>query len=152
MILDVCCGSKMFYFNKVTPNTLFVDQRQDEYVLDDNKRINIKPDVQADFKYLPFLDHVFNLVIFDPPHLRWAGDNSWMYKKYGCLDRENWKEDLGKGFDECWRVLNIGGTLIFKWNESQIKVKRVLSCFSQSPLLGQRTTRNLKTHWIVFHK
>lgn len=45
-----------------------------------------------------------------------------------------------------------GGTLIFKWNETQISLREVLSCFPQRPLLGHTTTTNLKTHWIVFYK
>jgi len=48
------------------------------------------------------------------------------------------------------RVLKPGGTLIFKWNENQIKLAEVLKCFSVAPLLGQRTVA--ETHWLVFFK
>lgn len=41
------------------------------------------------------------------------------------------------------------GTLIFKWNEEQIKLSEVLKCFSQKPLLGNKRS---KTHWLVFMK
>lgn len=54
-----------------------------------------------------------------------------------------------RGFDECMRVLKPNGTLIFKWNEEQIKLSEVLKCFSQKPLLGNKRS---KTHWLVFMK
>ncbi|RYS23645.1 SAM-dependent methyltransferase, partial [Staphylococcus pseudintermedius] len=62
---------------------------------------------------------------------------------------ETWPEDLKQGFDECMRVLKPNGTLIFKWNEEQIKLSEVLKCFSQKPLLGNKRS---KTHWLVFMK
>jgi SAM-dependent methyltransferase len=110
------------------------------------------PDEIGDFRNMPYPDNSFNLVVFDPPHLKTLGEKSWMRKKYGCLDKQNWKQDLALGFNECWRCLRPGGTLIFKWNETEIKIKEVLSCFFVSPLFGQTTTINLKTHWMVFYK
>ena len=59
---------------------------------------------------------------FDLPHLLKAGDNSWLAKKYGKLTDE-WEIDIKQGFDECMRVLKPNGTLIFKWNEQQIKLR-----------------------------
>lgn len=151
-ILDPCCGSRMFHFDKDNPEVLFTDCREEEHTLCDGRILSITPDQVIDFRNMPFPDESFNLVIFDPPHLRWAGDNSWMKKKYGTLSKDNWPEDLRKGFEECWRVLARGGTLVFKWNEAQIKIKRILECCSQKPIVGQRTTKNLKTHWMVFYK
>ncbi len=151
-ILDPCCGSRMFYFQKEHQNVLFGDIRKEEHTLCDGRQLMVHPDIIADFRDMPFDDESFNLIVFDPPHLRWAGDSSWMKKKYGVLDKETWTEDLRKGFDECWRVLSPGGTLIFKWNDAQIKIRRVLECFSQKPLFGHTTTKNLKTHWMVFYK
>lgn len=72
MILDVCCGSKMFWFNKHHKNTIYMDIRDEEYDVYD-KHIAVHPDVIADFRSIPFEDNRFNLVVFDPPHLRWAG-------------------------------------------------------------------------------
>lgn len=148
-ILDACCGGKMFYFNKNNQDVLFCDIRKESHILCDGRIFEITPDVVADFRNLPFEDENFYLVVFDPPHLFRLGQNSWMSKKYGKLD-ESWRGDLAKGFDECMRVLKPGGTLIFKWNENQIKLAEVLKCFSIAPLLGQRTTA--QTHWLVFFK
>jgi hypothetical protein len=150
-ILDPCCGSKMFWFDKNNPNVLYADIRSEERVLCDGRKLVITPDETIDFRKMPYLDESFNLVVFDPPHLKSLGKNSWMAQKYGKLN-ETWREDIGQGFDECWRVLKCGGTLIFKWNETEIKLKEVLSCFSQKPLFGHTTTVNMKTKWLVFYK
>ncbi len=88
-------------------------------------------------------------MVFDPPHLIHAGDRSWLAKKYGKLDKEHWSDDLKKGFDECRRVLKPTGTLMFKWNEDQIKFRDVIKVFGQKPILGDRRS---KTRWSIFLK
>lgn len=135
-ILDVCCGSKMFWFNKNHKNTIYMDNRQLEDILCDGRKLEIKPDVIADFRNIPFSDNTFYLVVFDPPHLLKVGEKSWMAKKYGKLS-ENWKEDIKQGFEECMRVLKVNGVLIFKWNEQQIKLKEILDIIKYKPLFRQ---------------
>lgn len=110
-ILDACCGSCMFWFNKNEKHTTFMDIRQETFKIH-NKKVNVVPDGIGDFRNMPFEDNSFNLVVFDPPHLKWAGPNSIMKAQYGQLDKVTWKEDLTKGFNECMRVLKIGGTLV----------------------------------------
>ena len=151
-VLDPCCGSRMFWFNKQHPNVVYGDKRKESHTLCDGRSLVVAPDQIMDFRNLPFADCSFSLVVFDPPHLVGAGEKSWMRKKYGGLDRDSWRDDLGKGFDECWRVLKPAGTLIFKWNENQIKISEILDVIPEKPLFGHRTTRNLKTHWMVFFK
>lgn len=150
-VLDVCCGGKMFYFDKSIKDVLFCDNRKEQHVLCDGRRFDVSPDIITDFEKLPFKDNSYNLVVFDPPHLYEAGKESWLAKKYGVLDKRNWQDILTKGFNECWRVLKDGGTLIFKWNEEQIKKKDVLSLFPVKPLFGH-TGHNTKTHWFCFYK
>ena len=53
------------------------------------------------------------------------------------------------GFTECMRVLKPHGTLIFKWNEEQIKLSELLDAIGQQPLFGDKRG---KTHWLVFMK
>lgn len=48
-----------------------------------------------------------------------------MKAQYGQLDKENWKEDISKGFEECMRVLKVGGTLVFKWSDCQVNVSMI---------------------------
>lgn len=148
-ILDACCGSRMFWFDKENPDVLFMDNRELETSLCDGRSLKINPDMVADFRDMPFGDGVFDMVVFDPPHLINAGESSWLAKKYGKLDKLSWQSDLKAGFEECFRVLQTFGVLIFKWNEDQIKISEVLKLAPQEPLFGQRSG---KTHWLVFRK
>lgn len=147
-ILDVCCGSKMFWFNKEHEDTVYMDIRELEDTLSDGRTLKVSPDIVADFRENPFADNTFSLVVFDPPHLVRAGDCSWLAKKYGRLDK-TWQEDIRKGFSECFRVLKPDGVLIFKWNEDQVSLKEILQCTDKKPLFGNQRG---KTHWIVFMK
>ena len=146
--LDACCGSKMFWFDKEHEDVLYMDNRQLNTTLSDGRTLNVNPDVVADFRDMPFDDDSFHLVVFDPPHLIKAGENSWLAKKYGKLD-DLWQFDIKQGFNECMRVLKKNGTLIFKWNEDQIPLQEVLQAIDASPLFGNRRS---KTHWLVFMK
>ena len=148
-ILDACCGSKMFWFDKKNEDTIFIDNRTLEDTLCDGRRLIIKPDIVTDFRDMPFDDNTFYLVVFDPPHLKQAGKNSWLAKKYGTLDKDTWPQDIRQGFNECMRVLKPNGTLIFKWNEEQIKLKDILKVIEYKPLFGNKRA---KTHWLVFIK
>ena len=150
IILDACCGSRMFWFNKQNPLALFADIREEEHTLCDGRKLEIRPDVVADFRNMPFADNAFKLVVFDPPHFKCLGEKSWMAKKYGKLSAE-WAEDLKKGVDECFRVLDSYGVLIFKWNETKIPLSTVLSAIGREPLFGHRTG-NFKTIWMAFIK
>ena len=140
-ILDVCCGSRMFWFDKNNKNTIYMDNRELEDILCDGRKLEIKPDVVADFRNIPFKDNSFYLVVFDPPHLLKVGETSYMAKKYGKLS-DNWKEDIKQGFDECMRVLKPNGILIFKWNEQQIKLKDILNNINYKPLFRKQKRQN----------
>jgi len=150
-ILDVCCGSKMFWFDKKNPNVVFNDIRNESHELCDGRKLEITPDFRDDFRRLGFQSESFKLVIFDPPHLKVAGEKSYMAKKYGKLN-ESWREDIAAGFRECLRVLDQFGVLVFKWNETQIPVSEVIKIVGQEPLLGHKSGKNSKTHWLLFMK
>ncbi len=147
-ILDACCGSRMFWFDKEHEDALYMDNRQLSEELCDGRTLEVNPDLIADFRNMPFEDESFYMVVFDPPHLLKAGEDSWLAKKYGKLD-DLWQFDIQQGFNECMRVLKKNGTLIFKWNEDQISTKEVLEAIGQKPLFGNRRS---KTHWMVFMK
>lgn len=147
-IIDATCGSRMIWFEKQNPDVLYMDNREFTTTLCDGRVLNIKPDVIADFRNMPFKDNTFYLVVFDPPHLKYAGENSWLAKKYGVLT-DNWQEVIKQGFKECMRVLKLNGTLILKWNEEQVKLKEVIEAIGQKPLFDNRRS---KTHWLVFMK
>lgn len=158
-ILDVTCGGRMIWFNKDHPNAIYTDQRKTERGLDPNRpNFQVKPDQIMNFKDLQFPDKSFKMVIFDPPHLKGISENSVMGKKYGSLD-DNWREEIRKGFDECWRVLEDFGTLIFKWSCSQegrknrdIRVSEVLKILPIQPIVGHTTGSKSNTMWMSFLK
>ena len=150
-ILDVCCGSKMFWFDKANKDVLFGDIRTERHTLCDGRSLEIKPDMEIDFTDLPFDDKSFKLVVFDPPHLVKLGKNSWMAKKYGILNN-SWQDDIKAGFSECFRVLEPSGILIFKWNECQIKTSEILKLTNIEPLFGHPSGKRSATHWICFMK
>lgn len=151
LILDACCGSRMFWFNKKNPKVLYADKRTESHILCDGRKLEIKPDIEADFTDMPFEDNSFKLIVFDPPHLNKLGKNSWMAKKYGVLE-PTWETDIKKGFDECMRVLEPYGTLIFKWNENQIKISDIIKVIGVEPLFGHTSGRQGMTIWMTFMK
>lgn len=151
LILDPCCGSRMFWFDKQHPDAIYGDQRQEEHTLCDGRTLRIHPDQLMDFRAMPFPDGQFKLVVFDPPHLTHAGPKSWMAAKYGKLS-EDWRADLRKGFAECFRVLATHGVLVFKWNETQVRTTEVMALTPHRPLFGHTSGKGGRTHWMVFMK
>lgn len=151
-VLDMCCGSRMFWLDKKDPRAVCVDVRQGIFPQPDRAPLVIAPDIVADFRALPFADESFWQVVFDPPHLNDVGPNSWMKLKYGRLNRETWREDIRAGFAEAFRVLKTNGTLVFKWNETQIPTSQILALTPHRPTVHQRTGKGDKTHWILFIK
>lgn len=151
-ILDACCGSKMFWYDKHEPHTTYMDNRSEVGQFKDRdyiRNVVVAPDIIGDFRKLPFDDNEFDLVIFDPPHLINAGDNSWLKIKYGRLPKDDWPSYINKGFQECLRVLKPTGTLLFKWSSDQITFSDVFKAIGQKPILGDRRGR---TRWSVFIK
>lgn len=150
-VIDVCCGSRMFYFDKNTSEVLFQDIRKEEHELSDGRELIINPDYVGDFRKMDFKDESFYLVIFDPPHLIKLGSTSWLAKKYGKL-LPTWETDIKAGFDECMRILKPNGTLIFKWNQRDIKIKKLLEVIGKKPLFGHTTQAGGETIWMCFFK
>jgi SAM-dependent methyltransferase len=141
----------MFWFERNHPNVVYADLRSEQHELCDGRDLVIHPMLISDFRQMPFADETFALVIFDPPHLVQLGTSSWTAKKYGRLF-STWRDDLRSGFDECWRVLKPQGVLIFKWNEYDITVSEILKIFPVQPLIGHRSGKVGKTHWLTFLK
>jgi SAM-dependent methyltransferase len=149
----------MMWFDKGYPGLIAGDIRSEILTVKDTSHgkrdgtrvLAITPDVVFDFRSMPFADESFSLVAFDPPHLVRAGAASWLAAKYGKLGA-CWRDDLRAGFAECFRVLKTGGTLVFKWNETQVKVREVLELTPYRPLIGNVAGRKNGTHWMVYVK
>ena len=157
-VLDACCGSRMFWFDKQDERALFVDKRRETWPIDigtpgtkGRSPIVVDPDELADFTALPYPDDAFALVVFDPPHIERTEAKGLLTKKYGHLTGD-WRETLRRGFAECFRVLKPQGTLIFKWAESDYPVSEVLALTPEKPLFGHKSGKQSATHWIAFMK
>jgi hypothetical protein len=150
-ILDATCGSRMMWFEKENENTLFIDNRDENHILCDGRVLKISPDMIVDFTKMPFENNSFYLIVFDPPHLEKLGKNSWLAKKYGKLFPD-WEMDIKAGFDECMRVLKTNGTLIFKWNENQVPINKIIDIIGVKPLFGHPSGKHGQTIWMTFMK
>jgi len=87
--------------------------------------------------------------VFDPPHILRKSATGIISKKYGKL-RPEWKNDVRKGFEECFRVLRPGGFLNFKWSEVEISLSDVTPLFPQRPMYYQR--QGISGAWFMFRK
>lgn len=155
-VLDACCGSRMFWFDKDDARALFLDKRIETRPADlgtlstrGRSPIVVRPDVVADFSALPFPDSLFHLVVFDPPHIERSEARGLLTHKYGILTGD-WRAMLRDGFSECFRVLRPHGVLIFKWTEIRHPVAEILKLTPERPLFGHKSTKT--THWCVFMK
>lgn len=160
-VLDATCGGRTIWHpaNKDHDNTLYIDRRREPtgFHGQEGRTYGVDPDEVQDYRDLPYADGSFNLVVFDPPHeVRPDGMNGltgYQVKKYGALHAETWQADLRAGFEELWRVLRPGGTLVFKFNNISLDFKQVLGVLPQDPLFGTTSKKNsTETRWFVFYK
>lgn len=157
-ILDACCGGRMMWYQKNHPGTLYVDERRFAEKMSNGQNFKVDPDMIVDYRNMPFPDNSFHLVAFDPPHFFSQKPTGWLAKKYGILDKENYRSDLKAGFDECWRVLKPNGTLVVKWSVEKgsmsrsIPVQEIIKVFGREPLFGTRPGSKSNTYWLIFNK
>ena len=158
MILDLTCGLKQIWFQKDAQNVIYLDKRKGIFENKDTGKggwcktdFNISPTIQADNKYLPFKDDVFDLILFDPPFLKSAQPR--MITQYGRLNPFTWTMDIGRAAKEGFRVLKQNGFFILKWGEGYAVIKEALKLFPVKPLFGTHLNYSKhKTWWIVFRK
>lgn len=159
-ILDCCCSGRGMWFSKNHPNALYTDIRElEKGAIGSSPNFEIKPDKIMDFRQMDFPDKSFKLVVFDPPHLKSLEDNSWIATKYGTLNAKTWKKDILSGFNECWRVLEDYGVLIFKWSKSHdnrrrrdVSIENLLKILPVQPLFGHPSGSKINTIWFCFMK
>lgn len=143
----------MFYFDKTDSRVLFGDIRERETaVFTNGQTFKVEPDVVMNFRNLPYDDETFSAVIFDPPHIIQDMKTGWLVTKYGSLSFSTWQDEIREGFAECFRVLKPGGILIFKWAESSVTVKEILTLTPEKPVCGHPSGKRMGTHWIMFMK
>jgi SAM-dependent methyltransferase len=142
---------------KDADRVVFVDRRNLPEGSDEHRpNWKVRPDIQADFRELPFSNNTFDLICFDPPH-RVTDDgmellSGPMERHYGALRAESWQSGLVDGFTELWRVLRDGGVLTLKWNDGDRSHEKVLDLLPETPLYGTNGTKGGSSRWWVFHK
>ena len=154
LVLDACCGPKGFWFNKQNRRAIYMDKRKVQHEADYETRkgtIVVSPDIMSDYTCMPFRDETFHMVAFDPPHRKAKVDSCTTVKMYGVL-ADDWEQDMRKGFSECFRVLKPHGTLILKWNDCSVKIKKILALTEYEPLFGTRRKNATSTYWVTFMK
>jgi hypothetical protein len=68
VILDACCGSRMFWWDKTEPHTTFIDIREySKGFIDNRPNRELQPDIIMDNRKMSFPNKSFKLVVFDPP-------------------------------------------------------------------------------------
>ena len=141
MILDATAGNRAIWFEKNHENAIFIDVRKD-----------MKPDILADCRYLPFKDKCFEMVVFDPPHAN-LSPKSQMAKTYGSWSTWYIRDMVRRGGLEFDRVLDENGKVLFKWNSHDISLREILKTLSLQfkPLFGHKVASKTKhsssTYW-----
>lgn len=110
-----------------------------QYYLREIAEVNVdlslyrKVDVRTSFERLPFRDGCFRKVLFDPPHTLDSrntllgtfpyypgGEPHLAAFKYGCYrNMKQLRAAVFNGAAEAFRVLELGGTMVFKWSDSE---------------------------------
>lgn len=135
--------------NKNPPYTVFMDK---------NHLSRTPPDILAVWEHLPFRDHVFESVLFDPPHKYnrrsgfWADPTASNY--YGAdISRARLVSGIYRGTREFLRVAK---RLCFKWSDDEISLARVLSLFPKDwrtiyhKIIDKNNEHGNLIHWITF--
>lgn len=65
-ILDACCGSRMFWYDRDNKYTVYQDNRELDTTLCDGRKLEIMPGIFGDFRKMIYADNYFDLVVFDP--------------------------------------------------------------------------------------
>ena len=153
-VLDATCSGRSMWADRHHPSVLYVDRRtMAPGSLPGSPGFEIRPDALMDFRQLALRDACMRLVVFDPPHLiRPRGKTGQLSIRYGELSPHHWKSDLRAGFAECFRVLEPGGVLVFKWSEIELPIGEVVPLAAHPPLFGHRSGRQNMTHWLTFLK
>ena len=159
-VLDATTGGKHIWHGdmKDADRVVFVDRRAvPAGEIAQQPNWSVRPDIQADYRELPFVDGCFDLICFDPPH-RVSDDgmesiSGIIETKYGVLHAETWQDDLQRAFTELWRVLTPGGVLTMKWNDAMRSSSAILDLLPETPLYGTNSEKpSTETDWWVFHK
>ena len=144
-ILDLSGGKRNIWFNRSHPFTIYLDNRPE-----------MQPTVLCDTRQLPFPDHSFDHLVFDPPHAV-HGKNSNMAKYYGYYSPQEIRSIVRGTAREAYRVLKPGGLMALKWNDHDVRLDHILKLLEAwEPLYGHKVAGRSKhrsgTYWLMLAK
>jgi len=146
-ILDATAGYRGIWFDKNEEHTIYIDIKPE-----------VNPDYVMDCTKTNFPDQFFDLIVFDPPQVSAKSKKGEMMKRYNCgLGASEIRELIRKASKEFYRILKDTGFLIFKWNDHDQKLSKILPLLEDfKPLFGHkvsiRTKHSSSTYYVVLIK
>lgn len=145
-ILDLSAGYRGIWLDKACSDCIFLDAREET-----------APDVVADSRRLPFRNGLFDLIVFDPPHVNFGRGSNMSYD-YGHHTTAQIRDIVYASAMEACRVAKAEALMAFKWNDHDQKIGNILALMRQwwKPLFGHcvtmRTAHASSTAWIMLRK
>lgn len=143
-ILDLSAGRRAVWFDKKNPLATFLDRRAE-----------VNPDIICDTTNIPeSVGDNYDLIVFDPPHMN-CGPNSDMSKRYGYHTTAEILRTIEGTSKEAYRVSRPGALMALKWNDHDIKLKRVFALMPHwIPLFGHLTKDGpgSQTYWVMLRR
>lgn len=170
MILDATAANRKMWQVRDSDNIIYIDQQT---------KLDVPPTLFCDNTNTPFADKKFHTIFYDPPHdwglpsLYWGfasekekqerfKDFKGIPAYYGTEIYEKREElvlHIFKAQREFYRILKDDGLLWFKWNETKLKLRHVLTVFALwQPIMTipvDRRGRGLSkedTYWVCMEK
>lgn len=117
-----------------------------------DKRSEVNPTIVCDTRAIPeSVGSGYDLVLWDPPHMN-CGPNSEMSRRYGYHTTAEILDTLEKTSKEAHRVTKPKALMALKWNNHDIKLKRVFKLLTHwEPLFGHLTKDGPRsqTYWVM---
>ena len=143
-ILDLTAGNRAVWYNKNHPLCTYLDRRSE-----------VNPTVVCDTREIPeSVGSGFGLVVWDPPHVN-CGANSFMSQRYGHHTTADILDTIEKTGISVYKITKPHALMAFKWNNHDIKLKRIYDLIPQwEPLFGHLTKDGPRsqTYWIMFKR
>jgi len=121
MILDLTAGYRNIWREiGYMGDVLFLDMRYE-----------VEPDVCGNNERLPFRDNIFDVVVYDPPHVIREEHETYFRTEFGkrywaWKSVRDFVNNIKKVNVEAYRVTKPNGIMVFKWIDRYIPIDRVL--------------------------
>lgn len=146
-ILDATAGNRSIWFDPDHIDAIFMDIRPE-----------VSPDIVGDCTKTEFPSFYFDLIVFDPPHVSLSKNNIGIFgEKYGRLPAKEIRDLVKNAFKEFHRILKNEGLVMFKWNDHDQKLPKILKLITNfEALFGQKVSERSKhssrTYWVCLKK